>query len=425
MQVSLSSEQQKMIIDNWGLVRYVVKKLSIPYNEYEDAVSIGTIGLIKAVNSYDDAKGVKFATFACKCISNEIFMNYRKEKLYKNEVSLDGALTQDIEDNELLLSDVLMDTSIEDVLEQMVNKELICKFLSIILNRLSVKEKIIYLYSMSGMKQKSIAEVFNFSQSYIARVVIRVQSKTKEYLRTNEKYREVFAVELMDDKFYISFFSKDVINFKKAFINFLLETDKLLYLPEFKVISENKRVVICIPADIESFAFIAKFVEQMDEFKLTYKKASKKVPSNDEDSEAFEEIEQCDKVEGDLPEESQQCDKIENDLPEESQKCDKIKNDLPEESQKCDERENNLPEEGEESLKNQNDKKVVPIRKKKYGKKNELIRQYMITLGEFTLENLIDKFPDVPVAAIRSVIYREKCRETIFPLKRGKYSVKK
>ena len=176
-------EARKNLIErNLRLVVYIAKRFENSPADIEDLISVGTIGLIKAVNSYDTEKNIKLATYASRCIENEILMCLRKMTKLKCEVSLDEPLNVDWEGNVLLLSDILgtEPDSINKDVELNVEKDVLAKSFQ----TLSSREKLILKmrYGLMGMDertQKEIADMMGISQSYISRLEKKVISRLK------------------------------------------------------------------------------------------------------------------------------------------------------------------------------------------------------------------------------------------------------
>ena len=175
--------RRKLIEHNLRLVVYIAKKFDNTGVGVEDLISIGTIGLIKAINTFNPDKNIKLATYASRCIENEILMYLRRLVRLKSEVSFDEPLNTDFEGNELLLSDV-MGTSAESVyggVEDRAEKEL----LKDALTKLSERErKIMFLrFGLSGgeeMTQKDVADMLGISQSYISRLEKKIIQRLKK-----------------------------------------------------------------------------------------------------------------------------------------------------------------------------------------------------------------------------------------------------
>ncbi|MDR1674273.1 MAG: sigma-70 family RNA polymerase sigma factor, partial [Oscillospiraceae bacterium] len=151
----------------------------------EDLVSIGTIGLIKAVNTFCPGKNIKLATYASRCIENEILMFLRKSSQYRNEISIDEPLNVDWDGNELLLSDIL-GTS-EDVVNKGIETEAEKTMLMDAVNALSRRERTIMemRFGLSGGKektQKEVADILGISQSYISRLEKKIIKKLRRDL---------------------------------------------------------------------------------------------------------------------------------------------------------------------------------------------------------------------------------------------------
>lgn len=174
-----------LIEHNLRLVVYIAKKFENTGCDTEDLVSVGCIGLIKAVNSFNLDKNIKLATYASRCIENEILMHLRKTVRKKAEMSLEEPLNTDSEGNELLLSDVL-GTSPEEVYDN-IESQVETKLLYDAYEKLSQKEKYIMkmrfgLFGIKEMTQKEVADTLGISQSYISRLEKKILSKLKKEL---------------------------------------------------------------------------------------------------------------------------------------------------------------------------------------------------------------------------------------------------
>ena len=178
-----SEEAKNQLIErNLRLVVYTAQKFENTNVSIEDLISIGSIGLIKAVKSFDNNKNIKLATYASRCIENEILMHLRKVSKQKREVSIDEPLNTDAEGNELCISDLL--TSEEDEVTKNMDKQDESSNLKLVLENLTQKEKDIMCmrYGLTGkseMTQKEVADYFDISQSYISRIEKKILDKMK------------------------------------------------------------------------------------------------------------------------------------------------------------------------------------------------------------------------------------------------------
>lgn len=178
--------RNKLIEHNLRLVVFLAKKYDNTGTDLEDLVSIGTIGLIKAVNTYRLDKNIKLATYASRCIDNEILMHLRKIKRKKTEVSFEDSLSYDSDGNELHLEDVL--GTEKDIVTKGLDDELDKSILLEEIEKLSPRDKeIIELrYGLNGKKemtQKDVANLLGISQSYISRIEKKVIKKLKSIIR--------------------------------------------------------------------------------------------------------------------------------------------------------------------------------------------------------------------------------------------------
>lgn len=175
--------KNKIIEHNLRLVAHIVKKYTSDSEEQDDLISIGTIGLIKGVNTFDESKGIKLATYASKCIENEILMYFRNKKKYAQDISLSEPIECDKDGNALSIIDIMADEkSISEDIEEKLNSE---KLYKIIDSELSPREKeIIYLrYGLLGRKaftQREVAEKLEISRSYVSRIEKKALETLKE-----------------------------------------------------------------------------------------------------------------------------------------------------------------------------------------------------------------------------------------------------
>lgn len=177
-----NSAREILIVHNLRLVVYIAKKFESPSAGTEDLISIGTIGLIKAVNTFSPQKNIKLATYASRCIENEILMFLRKSSQLKNEISIDEPLNTDYDGNELLLCDILGSDAdeINISLENEVEKNLVLSAVS----RLKDRERNIMelRFGLNGKKehtQKEVADKLGISQSYISRLEKKIIKQLK------------------------------------------------------------------------------------------------------------------------------------------------------------------------------------------------------------------------------------------------------
>ena len=174
--------KNKLIEHNLRLVVFLAKKYENTGYDIEDLVSIGSIGLIKGINTYKIDKNIKLATYASRCIANEILMFLRKNKKRRSEISFEDALNYDAEGNELHLEDIL--GTEEDIVikefEEKMDREILKKEIGSLEER--DKQIMILRYGLNNTKeytQKEVAEILNISQSYISRIEKKVIKKLK------------------------------------------------------------------------------------------------------------------------------------------------------------------------------------------------------------------------------------------------------
>lgn len=174
--------KKTLIEHNLRLVVYIAKRFENTGINIEDLISIGTIGLIKAINTYDPAKKIKLATYASRCIENEILMYLRKSGSQKAEISFDEPLNTDWDGNELLLSDVLGTDA--DMVMRPIEDDVDRELLADALGKLNDRERgiITMRFGLAGTKertQKEVADLMGISQSYISRLEKRIIQRLK------------------------------------------------------------------------------------------------------------------------------------------------------------------------------------------------------------------------------------------------------
>lgn len=185
------SARSRLIEHNLRLVVYIAKKFDNTGVGVEDLISIGTIGLIKAINTFNPLKNIKLATYASRCIENEILMYLRRNNKVKSEVSIDEPLNVDWDGNELLLSDIL--GTDENVISKDLEDEVDKRLLYMALDKLNERERIIIemrfgINTKDGVErtQKEVAEIMGISQSYISRLEKKIMKRLKKEIMRME-----------------------------------------------------------------------------------------------------------------------------------------------------------------------------------------------------------------------------------------------
>ena len=184
-------EAKNILIEhNLRLVAHIAKKYAKSEQEMEEYISIGTIGLIKAINSFKDNKGFKISTYASKCIDNEILMNIRATKKQNAEISLNTVIGTDKDGNDMELADTI-DEGTKGAIETIYNKAMVKQVIAFIKEKLPEREKYIMScrYGIDGKKyktQQEIADELGISRSYVSRIETKVQKKLKNHIKWEE-----------------------------------------------------------------------------------------------------------------------------------------------------------------------------------------------------------------------------------------------
>lgn len=189
-ELSRAEARQILIEHNLRLVAHIVKKYQNVDENMEDLISIGTIGLIKAVETYDDSKGSRLATYAARCIDNELLMMLRARKKISREVSIYEPIGTDREGNEINLLDIIVSEQ-KDVVQDMMNSEYMRKMAQIIKKTLTEREREIILqrYGLINereMTQREIGQKMGISRSYVSRIEKKALKKLREAFECND-----------------------------------------------------------------------------------------------------------------------------------------------------------------------------------------------------------------------------------------------
>lgn len=187
--------RQCLIEKNLRLVAYIAKKYNVGDKDMDDLISIGTIGLIKGIDTFDETKNIRLATYAARCIDNELLMMLRAEKKKAKDVYLYDSIGSDKEGNEINLFDII-EYKDEDVVERLMVNERVGRLGKIMEETLSGREKTILImrYGLDGKKEKTqreIAKLYGISRSYVSRIEKRALGKLrKKYEGDRECFRQ-------------------------------------------------------------------------------------------------------------------------------------------------------------------------------------------------------------------------------------------
>lgn len=387
----VSKEVETTILENQALIHYLLQKkgVSVLSPDYDDLVSIGNIGLIKACNTFVKEREIKFSTYAAKCIENEFGQYYRKNNKHLKNTSLSNIIGTDKNGKGLTLEDIIEDTKSDFSENVIVNDEFIYT-INIILNFLEGKYRLVMLYWAAGIRQKGIEGILNIKQSNISRIERDAKLKIKEFVNLKLRYEKVFTFYKVDDSYRISFSIRNHEGYKEI-EDFL----KGLVCDKGFIVTCNKgQVIIQIPAWLEALSFVADIIKGMEELNIIRFLYEEESISNDT--------------------------KIGN-------KCEVQKNEAIDTKVKDANTEKNLKEakkpRGTQAKKVvQETKKVTKLTKKS---KTEKIIYYMLNKEYFTTLDLVEYFPEFSMTAINYAIKKAKTNGDIVYLGIGEYIVKK
>ncbi len=253
-----------LIERNLRLVIHVAKKFQNPELSLEDLFSIGCIGLIKAVNTFSYEKSPSLATYASRCIENEILMYLRKNQKHLCTYSLNFPLHSDKDGNTFLLEDILTDESeytIANYEQEVENIQTIENVVNIALNHLSKIKAFVFFSYISGRNQNETTSILHLSQSYICRICKASKTELEKVYETQNILQDKYSFSILNDYHYqLCLHSICDLRFKETFEDFLSKYPH--YLPIFVRFEENsqKQFVITLNRTLDTFKFIADFV---------------------------------------------------------------------------------------------------------------------------------------------------------------------
>lgn len=253
MNSDLNQLQQK-IEKNERLVYYFIKLLGKTKQdkEYEELVAIGKEGLTKAAITFKETKG-SFASYAITCIRNEIFMYFRNNKKHMNDISMNTPISIDKDGGEILLEEAIEDKS-SNFVERVHDRYDVVQAISVLLNCLKEREKIIMLYRIGGISQKEIGAIKGISRSYVSKIEKKAIKEIKRFIYSKLPYKEMFYVKTKEDYYEIEFFYKD----------FGRICEEIESIQGFNIRYKEELVVIRIHVDnLEAFAIFADIIQRM------------------------------------------------------------------------------------------------------------------------------------------------------------------
>ena len=254
----MEKRTDELVKQNLGLVGLVVKDLVKGNQNRDDLFQIGSIGLIKAANGFDETKNIKFTTYAAQCIRNEILMEFRRQGGKSRNaptLSFEAPIKRNNEGKKLVVGDMIVDQK-QNFEEQKECIELLEEVLNYIINKLSFKERYIVLCRAGGITQDELAEQLQVSQSFTSRIEKNSIKKLKRFIKFNKKEvtgpYQVFVKENMIEI---------VFNGTEEKMNEVMrKIDFREAVPKFTINYDGEKLKIKVPGDPESMPFVAKIL---------------------------------------------------------------------------------------------------------------------------------------------------------------------
>ncbi len=267
---NLTEEERMMVEDNIRLVNFVIHTdfdVHEDSSEYDDMVSIGNFGLIKATQKFNKELNIEFATFAIKCIKNEINMNYyRKRKRKKELINMGKHMEDTIADgNNQTLQDIIEDPKANFV-EKIFKQQETIESLEIVLNCLTPRDTIILCNTIAKKVQKEIAEIIGVTQSHVSRRVKKIHSEVQKIVNTTIETKKLFRVTKGEDLYQITFPLGRIGDVEEILSKILSEVQSE-NLSDLLITHDSNEVTIKMPVNTEgllmSFAIIAQIYQAL------------------------------------------------------------------------------------------------------------------------------------------------------------------
>ena len=261
----LDDKQRQLVEKNLKIVPYFLRRLPCKNTEYEDLLSVGNIGLIKATATYDASANNTFGTYAKKCIENEFYMAKRKTKNRSKEISLESIEEGDY--NISLKDIVLVDPT--DITKGIEERDSLERTLELLLNMssLKLKEKQVVFYRLGGMKQIEIGEKVDLSQGSISRVIKNAFSKVRNFINQNPDYTKEIRVRVTPTKYYLNIMLEDEAKCKLAY---QILTEQRTYtdnIPDYMVSIGGSSITVSTYAEEEAYITIADILPKIEPYK--------------------------------------------------------------------------------------------------------------------------------------------------------------
>lgn len=257
-----------LVYRNLRLVVHISKKFQNTGIAQEDLISVGTIGLIKAINTFSFDKKVRLATYASRCISNEILMLLRKNAKFSNVTSLEDIINIDKNGNPFTLSDVIPDPSADRFYEICENREIISSLFTFVLNHLSHRECLVFFYMIGELTQKQIADIMHLSRSSISKLQAKIRSKLYNYLKDPQVLSEKNFIFFVDEENCNIGFSKEKFaDFRKIFAQFsLAKKSTYPFILHVSIEDFGKYFNIKMPLTSDTFICISELIDYLKNY---------------------------------------------------------------------------------------------------------------------------------------------------------------
>ena len=282
----LTAEQSERVCENTKLVYYLVNKQYLNHPQKEDLEQIGMLGLCKAAVTFDESKGIKFSSYASRCILNEINMFFRIENRQANVLHWEDIVNRNTNGDELTLAEITEDAnssiSMSNIIEDEYRRKELEKMITIILNKLPLKESCTILFTIAGLMQREIGDFLGVSRSMISRISKKANLRQKTITINYKTANEFFKVSIETQRITIIFSTESIENLQEFHSQFLAQTRKAKNKVDFTITYQDERAIFQTVLEERAFEPLAMLVMELDKFGVKHGTLAKKARAKEQ-----------------------------------------------------------------------------------------------------------------------------------------------
>lgn len=254
----MNEKSTSLVTSNYGLVIFIARKYAVNYQDMDDLVQAGSMGLIKAATSYDQSRNISFATYAVICIQNEVWQELKRKNKYQDDIPLDAPIRNQKDDSRVHVADTISDER-QDFEKKGEITEYLERVLQHIMNTLSSRERYVLLCRAGGVTQDELAEKFKVSQSFTSRIEKKAIKKLKKLINFDKEVTGPYHVSIKDSMVEIT-----CTGTEEQMNEVMRKIDFREAVPKFTINYDGEKLKIKVPGDPESMPFVAKILNVIE-----------------------------------------------------------------------------------------------------------------------------------------------------------------